>query len=710
MKRRSLLLGRKLNRLRKSKNYYKRLYFKLLKQNGLSCQSYDDQNESNLIINENDIFNVCKYVYDEEEDLVYEKLDVISVIRDNIKENMDKPPESRRYLEETKIFAFGILTRSLKAYEFLRKVIPLPSTVTLHKHYNGQVKKQIINIVDPSKINKKLLLFARNHGLSQDNKMEACLAVDAFAGAVVQQNDSNKQTKLEKHVFIYLLCPLDSRIKPLIVHMHPSSSGNADTNVDSMIVDIITCSRRNNIEVKYVATDGDKHYSYLFQRQISSFEFPSELTIENCVNMILPFAGHTYIGDPLHLLKNARTRVIFNTIVVNPFKPCTTFDIFTIADLIKLKPKLLDRSPLAKMRDSLPLQMFNFSNSLKLLKYSQEGFVYFFVYALLVESLFNTEINITTRCFLLETLLRILCFIYIQFLTNPLPTNATHKRSQNCKNVTFITVEKLERLIPSVRALLIECRSENQYVGLYRIGTHVCENKIGNIRSICNGDDRIRTIFKNTAKYSLMKEKTSSLFNDVQKTRINQGGVDLQYTGDCDLRILNTPDECAHFVLGIAFYEETPTPEQYEQFIDDLHEFITTAPCLPKNEHISTSSMKIIGRLIEARKSSFNFTPDYSPRHKWTVGEKNLMNALLLSNTKQDALIKVFPMINEYAVVNYAKKQRKKLSTRPLTREELDKIQECLMQGMDFTQIAYILPCRSPKTLRLMYEGKQIRF
>ena len=50
-------------------------------------------------------------------------------------------------------------------------------------------------------------------------------------------------------------------------------------------------------------------------------------------------------------------------------------------------------------------------------------------------------------------------------------------------------IEKLERLIPIGVFLAETCLDGRESSGLYRIGTHTLEYKIGNIRMLCKGDD-----------------------------------------------------------------------------------------------------------------------------------------------------------------------------------------------------------------------------
>ena len=67
------------------------------------------------------------------------------------------------------------------------------------------------------------------------------------------------------------------------------------------------------------------------------------------------------------------------------------------------------------------------------------------------------------------------------------PDNLGFKKSSSKDFVTMMTIEKLERIIPSVMTILEIERGDLDF-GLEKFGNHVTEQQIGQIRVWCKFD------------------------------------------------------------------------------------------------------------------------------------------------------------------------------------------------------------------------------
>lgn len=63
-----------------------------------------------------------------------------------------------------------------------------------------------------------------------------------------------------------------------------------------------------------------------------------------------------------------------------------------------------------------------------------------------------------------------------------LPENVGFKKSPNIEYVTMFSIQKLERIIPTIIITLLEIECGDPSLGLARLGSHLTEQQIGQIR------------------------------------------------------------------------------------------------------------------------------------------------------------------------------------------------------------------------------------
>ena len=68
--------------------------------------------------------------------------------------------------------------------------------------------------------------------------------------------------------------------------------------------------------------------------------------------------GLLFSSDFLDINKNMRNKIQSNKIIINPFIPQKTINIFSVNEIIQAGEALFDRSSIGKMRDSYPIILF----------------------------------------------------------------------------------------------------------------------------------------------------------------------------------------------------------------------------------------------------------------------------------------------------------------------------------------------------------------
>lgn len=66
-----------------------------------------------------------------------------------------------------------------------------------------------------------------------------------------------------------MVCPLNTKYKPFIIHLKTNKTFNANEEIDEAIKKIQKELISTNFPIKYVAVDGDSHYSHSFKEQFN---------------------------------------------------------------------------------------------------------------------------------------------------------------------------------------------------------------------------------------------------------------------------------------------------------------------------------------------------------------------------------------------------------------------------------------------------------
>ena len=81
---------------------------------------------------------------------------------------------------------------------------------------------------------------------------------------------------------------------------------------------------------------------------------------------------------------------------------------------------------------------------------------------------------------------------------------------------------KLQRTIPTLISESYSLNYQCDGLGIDRLSSHPCENRIGNIRSECNGDHSMKNVLDMTCKHEFLKGTLKQLqLKEDRPTRVN---------------------------------------------------------------------------------------------------------------------------------------------------------------------------------------------
>ena len=366
----------------------------------------------------------------------------------------------RRYSEEFYRFSYIFCTLSPRAYRYVRKVLILPSNMSLWRHFNGSIKSMKSYVTELDSTHKLLDAFLESRS-PESGRITATLAVDAFAfrlflrqiASLSKIKETLSQSQLQaleplledrqliqaisdledddaveddapssstyestsieglfdayNHCFMYVLIPLDKSIPTLTLHLSPARSGSAKECHLQILDELTKLCADHKIDITYMSCDGDAGWNVKFHEMFefvaSHFDRPlceaAEAVRKDCSEQEI----HMATSDLLHLLKRARGRYLDHIILPLASGTAKT-DYAHVCNLLQLGPTLSDKSQLGRMRDFYPIEMFSVTNVIKLLRYKRFADAFYFLpFALLLLVIRVPFFRLDFRLQLLET-------------------------------------------------------------------------------------------------------------------------------------------------------------------------------------------------------------------------------------------------------------------------------------------------------------------
>jgi hypothetical protein len=238
----------------------------------------------------------------------------------------------------------------------------LPSQQTLREFLSLSVALIQTHMAVVQSVKPRITAYLQDYPSLFTDPARRILCIDAFSvGPMARVTDLTHRPSSYKNCFLFRLTPLDRRFRVVPLRLHPAPSGAASVathqRVDQLIEEITRVDSR--ISLNFISVDGDEGYNEYFERvfnQVVGFIEEKKLGIEfgDFVLSIRLF----WLSDWLHLVKNARVKLFGTRIVVNPQDVSGGATRDGIAGSFAKSPTFTDNSPLRKMRDCYPLDLF----------------------------------------------------------------------------------------------------------------------------------------------------------------------------------------------------------------------------------------------------------------------------------------------------------------------------------------------------------------
>ena len=535
----------------------------------------------------------------------------------DISNNLKRKKNARLYSQETLDLSWLIFLTSPKTYNIMRQLLPLPCKANLYQRFSKDLKTVKEELTSIDALARHVRQYheesAKNYrGKEPKDAIPITLAVDAFSFKSFQgmvpgrMNDGVPKAETFSNGFVMLVSPLSARLKNSVVHIKKHKDGAHNRQVRSQVWHVINNLEDNGFRVWFKATDGDmgvqqEHND--FHREWISGESPNFQEIVRRVSEWLKSGRgrHVPIGDPLHIFKNIRARLLNHKIVLTPWsEEKDVIDVKQIEGELNLKEVLNDNSQIGKMRDIYTVRLFTFHNFIKLVKAGMYNAAMLFLpYCCWMAVIFSVSLSNSQRSWLIELSFYLFnCFLNLE---EDMP-NVKHRGKDQI--VTFTEPNYVRRILNSLVAFGVCLYYGDDDLRFDSLGTHLVENAIGIARQDSNDPrwDRIWTAFA----HAEMRKRIAKQYRIILYVpgRINDGGAKKEEEDDRTVEWEApkewAPDRIIHALLDCTMITKTTTDSM--DFIDtfcreiaiqfgdiDVHEYNV-------NE---TANCSIMARLIK---------------------------------------------------------------------------------------------------------------
>ena len=487
-------------------------------------------------------------------------------IIDELVKNDPLPKQSYKFSPKTYELAFVLYTYSLSCYEILRNIIPLPSEVSIRSKFSEAVKRKQENLLNLDQIKLIYGQIRSSYEIEETKDVVSSIAFDAAAADPKHTNTNN--------IFVYNLQPLDQRLDSHIIHITPKSNGKASQDIITNSDDFAKKASISNIRVIYRCTDGDSNTNDLhrdFQKYMEKCEnhnFSDMIKHVNNYPKLIP------ITDWLHLLKNLRSRLIHQDILLSCDLPVLEF--VKLCSQLKIEKNIYKESSQLAMRDDLSLKIFTVTNLAKLFDSSiWNEFIFILPFVLVTNVIQSSTLSVHSRIELLELSYNLIDVIAHESEGYP------ESPKQHSKNACYLKYTQKMRAQNTILALAHALTFHSENINLSRLGTHLVEFVFGNMRRASHQKDTPNALISTLVKTDICSEIIKKYkLKQKRKGRVNYGGSkydpDLWITG---LPLDINPSNIIHEVLEILHaslsdYERICTQLPFlNEFVHFLYEF-----------------------------------------------------------------------------------------------------------------------------------------
>lgn len=493
-----------------------------------------------------------------------------NLVLTDLNQNDQVVPHARRYSIDSKSFWSGVGLRSASTLEFIGKILKVPSMKTVSRHTSEGFSRRLIRLQDLNTFHLELEEYRKQCGIEDEifgtlsvdavsttsnltteerEVLRSKLHADAFSDTVeldifleqINTHNTPDTTMHDvtdiaplvnrphfvhyKYLFVFYFEPICANLKPTVVYVEKSTNGKASKEWSRILYDIADKMKSHRVTPILLASDGDNGYDHLFLSDFKRFTMNNQLNPTEIINY--DFSTPLIVTDILHFLKNARSKLIFDSISPNVRIPNAINLNAVKKTLTKVKTDVWDSSSLSKMVDFFPIELFTFENTRSLLLNNQnQAAVYFAINSFLREGILNSKLDIDQRSQLFEIGM-IFSMLYYNYLNDCTNDGFTYyEKKRNNYNICMFTKIQCIRCFNTCLAHFIIIHKFLGPISLGRLGTHPLENFFGYLRGLCRSDDQIDNFLRQIAKACILKEidHLLDIHKDINK-RLNISGV-----------------------------------------------------------------------------------------------------------------------------------------------------------------------------------------
>jgi hypothetical protein len=287
----------------------------------------------------------------------------------------------------------------------------------------------------------------------------------------------------------------DRRFRVVPLRLHPAPSGAASVATRQRVDQVIEKVTREDsrISLSFISVDGNEGYNEYFERgfnQVVDFIEDGKFGIESR-HFVLSIRLF-WLSDWLHHVKSASVKLFGREIAVTLQYVSGGATKDGISGSFAKSPTFTNNSPLGKMRDCYPFDLFALQRAhiLFVHRNNVDEFLYVFIMGLWSEAFESRHFPRGTRILIFETLLHCLYVQYTLIIQGKTNSAVTQKKSKRNGCLTCVSRKKLQRFGCTLSAQLTRFLIEGPNLGMEQIGSHSEENFIGSVRPICHGHNR----------------------------------------------------------------------------------------------------------------------------------------------------------------------------------------------------------------------------
>ena len=420
--------------------------------------------------------------------------------------------QGRRFTQKTIELCYILYVYSPASYKLLRKILPLPSRQDVSNLLKDSLKRKAQNLLNLDQM--KFLLeeirdsYKEPTDEEHDEFIPAAIASDAASCDPQKTNTGG--------VFCFQLQPIDQKYESKVVHISMKENTRVGENELKIPKRIAEESDAKKIKIIYSCTDGDpktnsvhKDFS-VYVQQCKTNDFSKLLDHVNNYQKLIP------ISDWLHILKNLRSRLIKNTIIISELQPPLEFK--KICEAVNELEIVYQNSASFAMRDDLALLIFNTKTLASRL---EEGYWNIFLFIL---PFVLTTIVLQSNVLTIQARLQLLDLSY-HLIDEISKGSASYPQSSTQKIVRYLRDWQMIRAKNTILAIGHALKFYSNGIAFSRLGTHLVEFVFSKMRQMSYNNNNCNTLANAIIKAEFTKDILQRYgLQDGHKGRIDFAG------------------------------------------------------------------------------------------------------------------------------------------------------------------------------------------